>query len=92
MLFVANFFPPLGKQKGTIVEKLVEEIVKDSQHLRHLIGICEGNFYYLYLLYLINSSSNNLVSVGALIPLAIITVSCLGKYGQIMLCCKTEII
>lgn len=84
MLFVANFFPPLGKQKGTIVEKLVEEIVKDSQHLRHLIGICEGNFYYLYLLYLI--------SEGALIPLAIITVSCLGKYGQIMLCCKTEII
>ena len=31
-------------QKGTIVEKLVEEVVKDSQHLRHLIGICEGNF------------------------------------------------
>lgn len=31
-------------QKGTIVEKLVEEVVKDSQHLKHLIGICEGNF------------------------------------------------
>ncbi|XP_057985251.1 kinesin-like protein NACK2 [Hevea brasiliensis] len=29
-------------EKGTIVEKLVEEIVKDSQHLRHLIGICEA--------------------------------------------------
>jgi centromeric protein E len=29
-------------QKGTIVEKLQEEIAKDSQHLRHLISICEG--------------------------------------------------
>ncbi|KAE8677131.1 Kinesin-like protein NACK1 [Hibiscus syriacus] len=28
-------------ERGTIVEKLVEEVVKDSQHLRHLIGICE---------------------------------------------------
>ncbi|KAM0825213.1 hypothetical protein ACQ4PT_069701 [Festuca glaucescens] len=28
-------------EKGTIVEKLDEEIAKDSQHLRHLIGICE---------------------------------------------------
>lgn len=31
-------------QKGTIVEKLVEEVVKDSQHLKHLIGVCEGIF------------------------------------------------
>lgn len=30
-------------QKGTIVEKLVEELAKDSQHLRHLIDVCEGN-------------------------------------------------
>ncbi|KAJ0032040.1 hypothetical protein Pint_13577 [Pistacia integerrima] len=29
-------------EKGTIVEKLVEEVVQDSQHLRHLIGICEA--------------------------------------------------
>lgn len=29
-------------EKGTIVEKLVEEVVRDSQHLRHLIGICEA--------------------------------------------------
>ncbi|CAK9159255.1 unnamed protein product [Ilex paraguariensis] len=29
-------------EKGTIVEKLIEEIVKDGQHLRHLIGICEA--------------------------------------------------
>ncbi|KAL5572294.1 hypothetical protein UlMin_021891, partial [Ulmus minor] len=29
-------------EKGTIVEKLVEEVVKDGQHLRHLIGICEA--------------------------------------------------
>ncbi|KAJ7979191.1 Kinesin-like protein [Quillaja saponaria] len=29
-------------EKGTIVEKLVEDIVKDGQHLRHLIGICEA--------------------------------------------------
>jgi len=25
------------------VEKLNEEVAKDGQHLRHLIGICEGN-------------------------------------------------
>lgn len=25
------------------MEKLVEEVVKDGQHLRHLIGICEGD-------------------------------------------------
>ncbi|KAK3213324.1 hypothetical protein Dsin_018030 [Dipteronia sinensis] len=29
-------------EKGTIVEKLAEEVVKDSQHLRQLIGICEA--------------------------------------------------
>ncbi|XP_059432302.1 kinesin-like protein KIN-7B [Corylus avellana] len=29
-------------EKGTIVEKLVEEAVKDGQHLRHLISICEA--------------------------------------------------
>lgn len=29
-------------QKGTIVEKLIEEVVRDDQHLRHLISICEG--------------------------------------------------
>lgn len=29
-------------EKGTIVEKLEEETVKDDQHLRHLIGICEA--------------------------------------------------
>ncbi|CAI0401981.1 unnamed protein product [Linum tenue] len=29
-------------EKGIIVEKLVEEVVKDSQQLRHLIGICEA--------------------------------------------------
>ncbi|KAL3363486.1 hypothetical protein AABB24_012653 [Solanum stoloniferum] len=29
-------------EKGIIVEKLVEEIVKDSQHLRTLIGACEA--------------------------------------------------
>ncbi|PNX83484.1 isoleucine-tRNA ligase-like protein, partial [Trifolium pratense] len=30
-------------QKGTIVEKLNEEVAKDGQHLRHLNGICEGH-------------------------------------------------
>ncbi|CAI9765987.1 unnamed protein product [Fraxinus pennsylvanica] len=30
-------------EKGTIVEKLIEEVVKDDQHLRHLISICEAN-------------------------------------------------
>ncbi|KAK1307667.1 Kinesin-like protein NACK1 [Acorus calamus] len=29
-------------EKGTIIEKLMEEKAKDSQHLRHLIGICEA--------------------------------------------------
>ncbi|XP_057967280.1 kinesin-like protein NACK2 [Malania oleifera] len=29
-------------EKGTIVEKQVEEVVRDSQHLKHLIGICEA--------------------------------------------------
>ncbi|XP_010687583.2 kinesin-like protein KIN-7B [Beta vulgaris subsp. vulgaris] len=29
-------------EKGTIVEKLVEEVIKNSQHLQHLIGICEA--------------------------------------------------
>ena len=38
ILFIFNWM-----QKGTIVEKLNEEVAKDGQHLRHLIGICEGN-------------------------------------------------
>ncbi|KAK1299029.1 Kinesin-like protein NACK1 [Acorus calamus] len=29
-------------EKGTVVEKLVEETAHNSQHLRHLIGICEA--------------------------------------------------
>lgn len=29
-------------QKGTVVEKLVEETANNSQHLRELISICEG--------------------------------------------------
>ncbi|KAJ6860598.1 hypothetical protein NC651_036860 [Populus alba x Populus x berolinensis] len=29
-------------QKGTVVEKLVEETASNDQHLRHLIGICEA--------------------------------------------------
>ncbi|XP_068641151.1 kinesin-like protein NACK1 [Aristolochia californica] len=29
-------------EKGTIVEKLVEETANDSQHLKHLISICEA--------------------------------------------------
>ncbi|KAI6679792.1 hypothetical protein NL676_033673 [Syzygium grande] len=29
-------------EKGTIVEKLAEVVVKDSQHLHHLIGVCEA--------------------------------------------------
>lgn len=31
------------QKKGTVVEKLVEEVVKDGQHLQHIIRICEGN-------------------------------------------------
>ncbi|XP_004508037.1 kinesin-like protein NACK2 isoform X2 [Cicer arietinum] len=30
-------------EKGTIVEKLNEEVAKDGHHLRHLIGICEAH-------------------------------------------------
>ncbi|XP_030943857.1 kinesin-like protein NACK2 [Quercus lobata] len=30
------------EKKGTIVEKLVEEVVKDGQHLQHIIRICEA--------------------------------------------------
>ncbi|KAK6154013.1 hypothetical protein DH2020_013652 [Rehmannia glutinosa] len=29
-------------EKGTVVEKLVEETAKDNQHLRHLIHICDA--------------------------------------------------
>ncbi|CAN8292634.1 unnamed protein product [Cochlearia groenlandica] len=29
-------------EKGTVVEKLVEETANNDQHLRHLIGICEA--------------------------------------------------
>ncbi|KAL3625265.1 Kinesin-like protein nack2 [Castilleja foliolosa] len=29
-------------ERGTIVDKLIEEVVKDDQHLRHLISICEA--------------------------------------------------
>ncbi|MCH94358.1 kinesin-like protein NACK2-like, partial [Trifolium medium] len=29
-------------EKGTIVDKLTEEIVKDNKHLQNLFGICEG--------------------------------------------------
>ncbi|GKV43274.1 hypothetical protein SLEP1_g50588 [Rubroshorea leprosula] len=29
-------------ERGTVVEKLVEETAKDDQHLRHLISICEA--------------------------------------------------
>lgn len=33
----------INTQKGTVVEKLVEETVNDDQHLQQLIGICEGS-------------------------------------------------
>lgn len=36
-------------QKGTVVEKLVEEKAKNDQHLRHLISICEGRSMKLWL-------------------------------------------
>lgn len=54
-IFSANVtFYHLCIQKGTTVEKLVEEVVKDSVHLRQLIGICEGElhlYYYFFILY-----------------------------------------
>lgn len=39
---VLNIFFIYG-QRGTTVDKLIEEVVKNDQHLRHLISICEGN-------------------------------------------------
>ena len=41
-LYYWNFSVFLRIQKGTVVEKLVEEIAKDDQHLRQLISTCEG--------------------------------------------------
>ncbi|KAG6389040.1 hypothetical protein SASPL_150499 [Salvia splendens] len=29
-------------ERGTVVDKLIEEVVKDDHHLRHLISICEA--------------------------------------------------
>lgn len=37
-----EIFVILRLQKGTVVEKLVEETANDDQHLRQLINICEG--------------------------------------------------
>lgn len=42
------------------MDKLTEEVVKDDQHLRHLISICEGDIeqyiysehLFLYILYI----------------------------------------
>lgn len=31
------------------MEKLVEEVVKDGAHLTHLIGICEGNYGFEFI-------------------------------------------
>ena len=41
-LYYWSFNIFLWMQKGTVVEKLVEETAKDDQHLRQLISICEG--------------------------------------------------
>ena len=32
-------------QRGTIVDKLKEEVVRDVEHLRQVIKICEGTHY-----------------------------------------------
>lgn len=32
----------LYSQKGTVVEKLTEEILRDWNHLKELISVCEG--------------------------------------------------
>lgn len=29
-------------QKGTVVEKLTEEVLRDSKHLHELLSLCEG--------------------------------------------------
>ena len=41
-LALIEFILSLSMQKGTVVEKLVEETANNDQHLRHLISICEG--------------------------------------------------
>lgn len=35
-------------QKGTVVEKLVEETATDDKHLRSLISVCEGKHIIQY--------------------------------------------
>jgi len=32
-------------QKGTYVENLTEVILRDSDHLKELISVCEGGYY-----------------------------------------------
>lgn len=51
LLLLFNSFPLIldflcfpWMQKGTVVEKLVEETASDDKHLRQLISICEGNY------------------------------------------------
>lgn len=38
-------------QRGTIVDKLKEEVVRDVEHLRQVIKICEGTYcaYHFHL-------------------------------------------
>lgn len=31
-------------QRGTVVERLQEEIVRDAKHLRQILAICEGKY------------------------------------------------
>ena len=60
----------LFHQRGTIVEKLTEETLRDWSHLKNLLSICEGNkvlqmyccylvIAYLYVLYYFCSSKTD---------------------------------
>jgi hypothetical protein len=32
-------------QRGTVIEKLVEETIRDKSHLLSLLAVCEGMFF-----------------------------------------------
>lgn len=39
-------------QRGTIVEKLTEETLRDWSHLKELLSICEGKAFYKSLFFI----------------------------------------
>lgn len=51
-------------QRGTIVDKLKEEVVRDVEHLRQVIKICEGtHFAYTISIFLNLQTQNSLLKL-----------------------------